>query len=81
MLVSGVQQSDSVISIYLFVYLSIYLSFQILSNYRLLQDIKHSSLRYNSRSLSFILHVFLVVDNRNPSQHAFNIKESISWYN
>ena len=40
-LVSGVQQSDSVICIYIYQFF-----FQILSHYRLLQDIEYSSLCY-----------------------------------
>ena len=42
MLVSGVQQTDSVIYIYIY----IYILFQILFSYRLLQNIEYSSLCY-----------------------------------
>ena len=52
MLVSDVQQSDSAIHIYVYIYIYIhthtyiYILFQILSHYRLLQDIEYSSLYY-----------------------------------
>ena len=41
MLVSGIQQSDSVIHTYIYIYI-----FQILFPYRLLQNIKYSSMCY-----------------------------------
>ena len=44
MLVSGVQQSDSVIYICVCVYTYIYTLFKILFHYKLLQDIEYSSL-------------------------------------
>ena len=43
-LISGIQQSDSVIHTYIYIY--IYLLFQILFHYRLLQDTEYRSLSY-----------------------------------
>ena len=45
MLVSAVQQSDSVIYTIYIIY-NIYISFQVTFHYRLLQDIEYSSLCY-----------------------------------
>ena len=72
-LVSGVQQSDSVIhtyiyisspslclSLYLSLYLSIYILFQILFSYRLLQDIEYSSLCYTV-SLCWLSILYIVL--------------------
>ena len=53
-LVSSVQQSDSVLYIYIYIYIYIYLPFQILFHYRLLQDIEYRFPVLYSRSLLFI---------------------------
>ena len=46
LLVSGVQQSDSVIYIYIYICIYICILYQILFHYRLLQDTEYSSLCY-----------------------------------
>ena len=52
MLVSGVQQSDS--------YIYIYILFQILFRYRLLQDIEYRSLFYTVGPCLSILHIVVL---------------------
>ena len=50
MLVSGIQQGDSVIHTYIHtyicIYVHVYILFQIIFHYSLLQDIEHGSLCY-----------------------------------
>ena len=45
-IVSGIQQSDSDIFIYIYIYSDIYVSFQIISHYKLSQVIEYNSLFY-----------------------------------
>ena len=56
-LLSGVQQSDSVIHIHI----SIYVIFQILFHYRLLQDIEYSSRSYTVGTCLSILYIVVYI--------------------
>ena len=64
-LVSGVQQSDSVIHIYVSILFFFYVSilFQILFPFRLLQSIEQSSLCYTAGLLLVIYFIFLFIKN------------------
>ena len=46
MLISSVQQKDSFLNMYMHIHVYMYILFQILFHYRLLQDIEYSSLYY-----------------------------------
>ena len=55
--VLGVQQSDACIYMCVYIYIHTHTLFQTLFHYRLLQDIKYSSLYYTVNTCLSVLHV------------------------
>ena len=51
-LVSGVQQNESDVYMYVYIYAHIYAIFQIISHYKLLQDFEYCSLCYTEKAMA-----------------------------